>query len=290
MQQIGAEINPEAVQSTEEKRSANDVISELRNGIQLTPDDATLHEKLGDALLDQGDADGAANEFKEAIRLSRDDDARLHKSLGSALEKAGKIQEAVQEYEHAVRLEPDEGVWQWYLSDALMKQGDTDGAIKGYQRAILLGCDDAWVHDSLGDALKAKGDLDAAIAEYTKAAELLPDKEQFGIGLAGALVEKGDLLVKRGMWKDALAEYHRAEELEHGCLGLSEELEKHFSELANEGRFIEAISDCREVLGIDPENADVRVLLGNLLARNGKYEEAFAECPRRFKGASLLPV
>ncbi len=277
MQQSDAETNPDVSQSAEERRNTSEVISELRTALQLTPDDAELHEKLGDVLLEHGDADGAVNEFREAIRWGRNEDARVRKSLGNALEKAGKIQEAVQEYQVAVRLEPDEGLWHWYLSDALMQQGDTDGAIKGYLQAILLGCDDAWVHDSLGDALKAKGDLDAAIAEYTKAAELLPDKEQFGIGLAGALVEKGDLLVKQGMWKDALAEYHRAEELEHGCLGLSEELEKHFSELANEGKFIEAISECREVLGIDPEYADVRVLLGNLLARNGKYEEAFGE-------------
>ena len=277
MGRSGDETNPEAAQSTEGKPNANEVTSELRAALQRTPEDAALHERLGNALLEQGDADGAANEFKEAIRLSCDDDARLHKSLGSALEEAGKIQEAVQEYEHAVRLEPEEGVWHWYLSDALMKQGDTDGAIKGYERAILLGCDDAWVHECLGNALKAKGDLGAAITEYTTAADLRPGEGQFRSDLAGALVKNGDCFVKEGRWKDALAEYHRAEELEDGCLCLSEELEKHFSKLANEGKFIEAISECREVLGIDPENADVRVLLGNLLARNGKYEEAFAE-------------
>jgi len=237
MERSDAEANPEAPQSAEEKRNANEAISELRAAIKLTPDDGALHEELGDALFEQGDADGAANEFKEAIRLSCDDDARLHNSLGSALEKAGKIQEAVQEYEHAVRLEPEEGLWHWYLGDALMIQGDTDGAIKGYQRAILLGCDGAWVHERLGHALEAKGDLGAAITEYTKAAELLPREGRFRADLA-------DALVKEGRWKDARAEYHRAEDL---------------------------------AFGAGPENADARVLLGDLLARSGKYEEAFAE-------------
>jgi tetratricopeptide (TPR) repeat protein len=282
MQQNGSVTKPDAVQSAEEKRNANDVISELQTAIQLTPDDAVLHEKLGDALLERGDADGAVNEFKEAIRLGGDDDAWLHNSLGNALEKASKIQEAIQEYHHAVRLDPKEGRLHWRLSIALKKQGDTDGAINGYQQAILLGCDDAWVHDGLADALKAKGDLDAAIAEYTQAAELLPGEAQFRSDLSAA---KGDLFVKQGMWKDALAEYHRAEELERGALedgrrGLTEKLEDHCREMANAGKLVEAISECQEVIGLDPSNAEVHILLGNLLVEHKRWKDASAEYRR----------
>jgi tetratricopeptide (TPR) repeat protein len=289
MEQSEPEKTPEGGQSAQEKRDANEVISELRAAIQLAPDDAALHEKLAHALLEQGDADAAANEFKEAIRLSCDDDAWIHNSLGTALEEAGKIQEAVQEYQHAVRLEPEECLWHWYLSDALMKQGDTHGAIKGYQQAILLGCDHEWVHKGLGDAHKAKGDLDAAIAEYTQAAELLPGEAQFRSDLAGAWTEKGDLFVRQGRWKDALAEYRRADELGEDVLvdardGLAEQLQEHCSALAKEGKSDEAISECREVLSLDPENANVHVLLGNLLARCGKVEEAFA----KYHAANLL--
>jgi tetratricopeptide (TPR) repeat protein len=282
MEQSDAETNPDVAQSAEERRNANDVISEVQAAIQLTPDDAALHEKLGNALLEHDDADGAVNKFREAIRLGRNDDARLRKALGNALEKAGKIQEAITEYQHAVRLEPEEGRWYWCLSIALKKQGDTDGAIKGYQQAMLLGCDDAWVHDGLADALKAKGDLDAAIAEYTQAAELLPGEAQFRSDLSSA---KGDLFVKQGRWKDALAEYHRAGELEHDALEdgrqrLSEEIGKHCSELAKAGKLVEAISECQEVIGLDQSNAEVHILLGNLLVEDKRWKDASAEYRR----------
>jgi Flp pilus assembly protein TadD len=70
-----------------------DRIDEFREVVEIMPDDPVVRFGLAGAYLDAGQADAAAVEYGEAIRLKPDYSA-AHRGLGRALERAGRIAEA----------------------------------------------------------------------------------------------------------------------------------------------------------------------------------------------------
>ena len=80
---------------------------------------AVTHLDRGNALLDQGDLDGAIAEYREALRL-KPDYANVHNNLGVALKGKGGLDGAIAEYREALRLKPD-------YADAHMNLGVAQG-------------------------------------------------------------------------------------------------------------------------------------------------------------------
>jgi protein O-GlcNAc transferase len=77
----------------------------FRKAIDLAPDNASLHHRLGTALSLTGDTRGAVEQFRDALRLSPQD-APSHFSLGVLLGSSGRDAEAVERFAAAVRYEP----------------------------------------------------------------------------------------------------------------------------------------------------------------------------------------
>jgi len=70
-----------------------DRIAEFKEVAELMPDDPVVRFGLAGAYLDAGQSENAADEYREAIRLTPDYSA-AHRGLGRALERAGRIVEA----------------------------------------------------------------------------------------------------------------------------------------------------------------------------------------------------
>jgi tetratricopeptide (TPR) repeat protein len=85
-------------------------IQVAREGIALAADnpalEASLRHRLGTALAQTGDADGAFREFERTVRLNPDH-ARGHYSLGIMLAGAGRGDDAIERLATAVRLDPN---------------------------------------------------------------------------------------------------------------------------------------------------------------------------------------
>ena len=118
----------------------DEAIAEYRKALEIQPDYAHAHYRLGIALKDKGQLDEAIAEFRKALQI-QPDDAAAHNNLGFALQDKGQLDEAIAEYRKAVQIQPD----------------------------------DADAHDNLGVVLQDKGQLDEAIAEFRKALQIRPD-------------------------------------------------------------------------------------------------------------------
>ena len=74
-------------------------------------------------LADKGDSEGAAAEFREALRL-QPDLAAIRTQSGDTLAARGNVDVAIAEYRKALRLSPDLQQAQNGLQAALAKKGE----------------------------------------------------------------------------------------------------------------------------------------------------------------------
>jgi tetratricopeptide (TPR) repeat protein len=92
----------------------------FRKAIELAPDNASLHHRLGTALSQTGDTRGAMDEFGEAIRRSPGY-APSYFSLGVLLASSGHDSEAIERFSAAVRHEPGYADARLQLAGALIR-------------------------------------------------------------------------------------------------------------------------------------------------------------------------
>jgi tetratricopeptide (TPR) repeat protein len=92
----------------------------FRKAIELAPDNASLHHRLGTALSQTGDTRGAMDEFREAIRRAPGY-APSHFSLGVLLASSEHDSEAIEQFTAAVRYEPGYADARLQLAGALIR-------------------------------------------------------------------------------------------------------------------------------------------------------------------------
>ena len=142
------------------------------------PDDATIHNTLGNVLTSQGRYDDAIAAYRRAIQL----DPRYnlpHLNLGDLfLTRRGDLVAAIAAYREAVRLAPHFDFGHIHLGVALENQGKQEEAIAEYQEAIRLNPKNFLAHANLGTALSARGDFAAAAVELGRALDLMTDPKR----------------------------------------------------------------------------------------------------------------
>jgi tetratricopeptide (TPR) repeat protein len=107
----------------------------FREGLEIAPRDATLHQNLGVALYLGGDADTAAAEFEEAARLLPGY-AKAHFSLGVIMQERGRDQEAIDQFSRAIASDPSMVNARAGLADALRRSGRLEASIAEYVQII----------------------------------------------------------------------------------------------------------------------------------------------------------
>ena len=173
-----------------------------RQAIELNPEDAEAHKRLGNALWQQEKDEEAIAEYREVVRL-KPDDAEAHFNLGMALDPQGKTEEEMAEYREAIRLDPNH-VWALVnlasLLDVLIMRKEARGY---WVRAEKLEKSPEWVERIKKRLAKPK----EAIREYREAIRLNPDDAEALENLAVTLDGKGERKEARTLWE-------RAEKLE----------------------------------------------------------------------------
>ena len=117
---------------------------------------AIAHSNLASALLAQGDLDAAIIEVREGLRLAPDL-ASLHDNLANALSAKGDQDAAAAEFREAAHLDPNLAVMHHNFGQALAAKGDLEGAVKDYRRALSLNPNLAEAQQNLRTALDKKG-------------------------------------------------------------------------------------------------------------------------------------
>lgn len=132
-----------------------DDISLYRHTLQVTSGNYLIVYNLGHALAEQGDLDGAIQEYQEALRI-KPDYAKAHSSLGIAFTQKGNLDAAIHEYQEALRINPYDAQSHSNLGIAFAQKGDLDSAIHAFQEALRINTDYLDAHNNLEFALVQK--------------------------------------------------------------------------------------------------------------------------------------
>ena len=162
------------------------------NFTQSPPQNAVMHNNMGNALQDQGKLDKAIEAYNKAISL-KPDYAEAYSNMGNALQVQGKLDEAIEAYNKALSLKPNNAIIYNNMGNALQDQDKLDEAIEAYNKAISLKPDYAEAYSNMGNALQVQGKLDEAIEAYNKALSLKPDDADAHFKLSFALLNNGKL-------------------------------------------------------------------------------------------------
>ena len=167
------------------KRDWPTAIRQLRWALEYLPKSPAVHNSLGLAYLQSGDADHAAIEFRKAIAL-KPDFAEAYYNMARALERRDDEGGATQFYQWAV----NSGLPKAEAHDArgflLVHHADLPGAESEFEAAIKDQPSLSSAHFHLGTAFWLQQKYPEAVAELKKALALDPSnaKARYYLGLA----------------------------------------------------------------------------------------------------------
>jgi len=202
----------------------------------------------------QGQIDKAMDELERAVHL-RPDYAEAWSDLGGmrrlALESAGAI-EALQ---RAVALKPDDAVAQYRLGQLYLQDGHAFMAVEHLKQALFYTPNDRATLYNLMLALRKAGRAEDTKPIEKRLAELQQQSDRASaVGFAASdLNSEGIQLERSGDIRAALAKYRAALDLDPTGFGFRL---NYALALCRLGRWQDGIVELREVLRLDPDNAD----------------------------------
>jgi protein O-GlcNAc transferase len=146
--------------------------SETTTG-RAAQDESMLHNDAGGRLFEQGNLEGAAREFREAIRLSPRNPTP-HNNLGMVLHVQGQPADALEEFQEAVTLNPSYAPAWSNLGFAFYELDQLTPAMMAWRIAVDINQQmaGAWAGLALGQF--AGGQVNPAIESYRQAIHLDP--------------------------------------------------------------------------------------------------------------------
>ena len=233
------------------------------HAIEVTKDNAVMHNNFGNALHDKGLSDEAIKHFDKALRISPLY-YKAHYNKGMVFADLGKINEAISIFTEVTRLKKDWPDVYNNLGLAYAQKGRLDLAIQNYNEALRLKPDYPIALNNLGAALKEQGKINEAIEKWEKALQLKPDQPNahFNMGLVAA---------QRGKYDDAVKYFNEA------LRAKSDWPEVHYNlggVYCRQGKLDKAVEQCVEALRIKPDYLKARISLAHTLVELGRIQPA----------------
>lgn len=226
----------------------------------------------GNALLADGDLDGARACYEEALRLAPTF-AEASVNLAVVCVRQQRVGEAEAYLQQALALKP--ALWQAHLHLGVVRdlQERLDDAVACFERAIALYPGYAETHVRLAGVRRKQGHAAAAVEAYRAALSIEPDSPEIlsDLGLS--------LLLGMDRPEEALAQFRKALELAPNAV-------THFlAGLAHERceRWNEAFHHFRAAIACDPAYHPAHFELGLALLLLGEYEEGLAHFEKRLE-------
>ena len=142
--------------------------------IEMNPDNAIYHNKLGFILYRMALQPGSLAELQKAVELEPCN-AEHHYGLSAVLYEVGLYEKALAEKRRAVELEPNNAVYHCGLGLTLHTMKWYKAALAEMQKAVDLEPNNALYHYLLSRTLRTLGRDEEADAELQRAHELDPD-------------------------------------------------------------------------------------------------------------------
>jgi tetratricopeptide (TPR) repeat protein len=244
-----------------------EALVDLERAVSLTPTNADYKANLGYVLWKLGRAMEAIQAEREALKLN-EKNYTANYQLGRFLLRIGNkdlLKEAADRLKKALEIDPRQYEVRFELIAAYREMGDTASAIA--QLDIL---EDAKPSDARVNYVSAllyvdRGDLNSAIAAFKEALRKDPD-------LYAAWKDLGLAYVKLNRWSEAVEAFSELTKRQQSSVEAAYLLGVA---LYNSKRIGDAEVETRRALRLDAGFADAHILLGIILAADGKsYSES----------------
>lgn len=130
------------------KAKENDkAVETYQKAIQLTPDDAALHNNLGSVYASTGKLPEAQAEFEKAATLDPTNAGRYYFNVGAIMYNSGKMDDALTAFKKVISLDPKNADAYYLEGQALMgkatmtadgKVKAPDGTVEAFQQYLTL--------------------------------------------------------------------------------------------------------------------------------------------------------
>jgi tetratricopeptide (TPR) repeat protein len=246
--------------------------------------DAVAHTNLGVVLQQQGDFDGAINEYRIAEALTVDDLAarlNIRLNMGTLYQSKKDYITAINAYDSILQMDPEHTKARFYKGQSLKESGDLDGAAKEFQYLINKNPNNATAKEELFDTIRRYPNTEEVAGIFKSFAENNPTDPlaQFQYALN---------LHTNKIYDEALVYYKKS-------LALDPKFTEAYLNIANiykeKNQVSTAISTLENGLKILPKNQKLTALLNTLKSENidiryqnalqkhkhGKYADAINE-------------
>ncbi len=236
------------------ERRYGELVEQLREILDLSPESVIFRKKLATALLRAGRTAEGVEELREYLdQVPEDPDALF--IMGVAHARKNEPLPAARFFLRAIEVRPDHSGAHGAMASLLQAHKDPIGASRHQNLEHGLPIK-AVAHYDMGVILTGKGMLPEAVAEYEKALELAPHDLPSRYRLAGVLELSGELDRANEQYAEAL-KYEADDPLA---------LARRGRVLANKGNREGAALFIGRALELDPDNDDLRRMMAGLHA------------------------
>jgi tetratricopeptide (TPR) repeat protein len=130
------------------KAKENDqAVATYQKALQLTPDDAALHNNLGSVYASMGKLQDAQTQFQKAAELDPTNAGRYYFNIGAIMYNSGKMDDALTAFNKVISLDPNNAQAYYLKGQALMGKATMtssgqvkapDGTIEAFQEYLKL--------------------------------------------------------------------------------------------------------------------------------------------------------
>lgn len=221
----------------------------------------------GDKLYENGDLQGAIDEFNRALLIDPSN-VNVHNSLGVCYGLQGEYESAIKEFKAVASIDPGEYMAMFNLGLVHTLSKQPERALEFFLNADKINGEVYEVAFQSGKLYFESGDLDKAKLFLERAAKLDPDS---------AAVHRylGDCYAAGNLTQDAIAAYKKAiRHNPHDAASMSA-LGCLFDDQGENPEI--TLMFCRESVGLSPENGLFRYRLGRLYFKQNRFDDALKE-------------
>ena len=181
----------------------DDAVFHARTALEIRPDSADAHSRLGVALSASGQNEEARIHFQKALETHQIR-PRVHYNIATLLLNSGHLDEAIAEFNKELQIQPEFVEAHNNLGIALTSKGELDGALAHFQKALELDPHLPKVHHNIAMILLRQGQLDQAIAHLQKELQVNPVSAEAHNDLGIAWSQEGRIDQAINEWQKTL--------------------------------------------------------------------------------------
>lgn len=222
--------------------------------------------------IQAGDPAGAADCLRQLLAVLPDD-ALSHYQLGVLLTQAGNLDEALYHCRKAEALSPGNADFLCGVGSLLLAGSRISDAMPYIDRALEADPGHAASHAQMGIIQYFRGNAADAVPHFEKALSAMPERIDLLLALANACEQ----LRQQDRCSELLDRALALDPLNPAALLLQAKI------LKRAGEFVQAESTLRRLLELKPPQViavSALKLLGLILDRTGRFDDAFAACAK----------